>query len=218
MFELGLKILLSYLIGSISGALVAGRFRGIDIRNEGSGNAGATNALRTHGLAFALIVVLIDVGKGMLAVWAIAPFAGFGVPLLDPRWTASLCGVAAVVGHIFPFWFDFRGGKGGATAIGALAALAPLGLLPVVVVWLTGVLVTGFVGLSTMLAALAVLVFAIAYQPAGPDWPLIFYGAAIAALIVFAHRSNIQRMLSGSESRASVAMFRSRSAQKDPDG
>lgn len=212
MFELGLKILLSYFIGSVSGALVAGRYRGIDIRTEGSGNAGATNALRTHGVAFALVVVLIDVGKGLLAVLVIAPFAGLSEPLLDTRWVAACCGLAAVIGHIFPFWFDFRGGKGGATAVGALAALAPWMLIPVAVVWVLSVFLTGFVGLSTILAGVTVFVVPLVYQPAGPDLPLIFYGAVVAGLIAHAHRSNIQRMLAGNENRASLAMFRRRAS------
>lgn len=215
MLDLGLKILLSYLVGSISGALLAGRFRGIDIRTEGSGNAGATNALRTHGVGFALVVALVDVGKGVLAVWLIASLPVVGDPLLGARWVAAFCGVAAVVGHIFPFWFDFRGGKGGATAIGALAALAPLVLLPVAGVWIITLLATGFVGLSTMLAGLTVLLFPLLYPPLQADSALLFFGAVVALLIVYAHRSNVQRMLAGNENRASLAMFRRRIADDD---
>ncbi|NND58930.1 MAG: glycerol-3-phosphate 1-O-acyltransferase PlsY [Gammaproteobacteria bacterium] len=199
--------MLSYLVGSVSGALVAGRYRGIDIRNEGSGNAGATNALRTHGVGFAALVMLIDVGKGVLAVLVIAPLAGFGEQLLPLPWIAAFCGLAAVIGHIFPFWFDFRGGKGGATAIGALAALSPLALAPVLAVWVITVIATGFVGLSTMLAGITVAVFPLLYRPDGFDAPLLMFGVGVALLIVYAHRSNIGRMLAGDENRMEAAML-----------
>lgn len=207
MLDLGLKLLLSFLIGSLNGALFMGRLRGIDIRNEGSGNAGATNALRTRGFAFALSVALIDVGKGAVAVAVIAPLAGFGEPLIGLRWIAALCGVAAVTGHIFPFWFDFRGGKGGATAMGALAALSPLTLLPVLLVWAGTLVATGYVGLSTMLAGVAILFYPLLYRPDGLDLPGVFYGGAVAALIIFAHRSNVRRMLDRAEPKATGAMF-----------
>lgn len=207
MLDLGIKLLLAYLIGSLNGALLMGRLRGIDIRTEGSGNAGATNALRTHGPGFALAVAVIDVGKGAVAVALIAPLAGFGEPLLGLRWIAAWCGVAAVIGHIFPFWFDFRGGKGGATAVGALAALSPLALLPVFLAWVGTLVVTGYVGLSTMLAGVAMLVFHVVYRPEHLDLPGVFYGAAAAVLIIFAHRSNIRRLIDGVEHQATGAMF-----------
>ncbi len=207
MLDLGFKLLLGYLIGSLNGALLMGCLRGIDIRTEGSGNAGATNALRTHGLWFALAVAVIDVGKGVVAVAVVAPLAGFGEPLMGLRWIAAWCGVAAVVGHIFPFWFDFRGGKGGATAVGALAALSPLALLPVFLVWVGTLVLTGYVGLSTMLAGVAMLLYPLLYRPVILDLPGVFYGAAAAALIIFAHRSNIRGMIDGVEHQATGAMF-----------
>lgn len=207
MLDLGLKLLFSFLIGSLNGALVMGRLRGIDIRTEGSGNAGATNALRTHGFAFALAVAVIDVGKGAVAVGLIAPLGGFGAPLIGLEWIAAMCGVAAVIGHIFPFWFDFRGGKGGATAVGALAALSPVALLPVFLVWLGTLVITGYVGLSTMLAGVAMLLFPLLYHPAGIDWSAVFYGGAVAVLIIYAHRSNIRGMIEGVEHQATGAMF-----------
>lgn len=213
MLGLGLKLLASYLLGSVNGALVIGFFRGIDIRAEGSGNAGATNALRTHGLAFALAVALIDLGKGVLAVLYIAPATAPDLAPVDAHWVAALCGVAAVVGHIFPFWFGFRGGKGGATAVGALASLAPGALLPVLSAWLLVLVATGYVGLATMIAALTAFLFPIVYHPGGLDAPLVFYGAAIAALVVYAHRVNIVRMREGVEHRMKGAMFWRRQRQ-----
>ncbi|NNF62380.1 MAG: glycerol-3-phosphate 1-O-acyltransferase PlsY [Gammaproteobacteria bacterium] len=212
MLEFGTKLLLSYLLGSVNGSLLLGWLRGFDIRTEGSGNAGATNALRTHGFLFALLVMLIDVGKGVAAVLLVAPMDVFAMPLLQPGWTAAACGVAAVVGHIAPFWFDFRGGKGGATAVGALLGLWPLAVLPVAMVWLVVLTGTGFVGFATMCAAVTMPLFVLLYQPAGPDLPLLFYGAAIAALVVYAHRSNIANMRSGTENRMAGAMFWRRKA------
>ena len=213
MLGLGLKLLASYLIGSINGALVIGFFRGIDIRAEGSGNAGATNALRTHGLAFALAVAIIDLGKGAVAVLLVAPSAAPDVAPVDLRWVAALCGVAAVVGHIFPFWFGFRGGKGGATAVGALAALAPLAVVPVLLAWLVVLVTTGYVGLATMIASVTVFVFPLLYHPVAIDQPLVLYGFAIAALVIYAHRSNIVRMREGIENRMTGAMFWRRQRQ-----
>ncbi|MDH3647597.1 MAG: glycerol-3-phosphate 1-O-acyltransferase PlsY [Gammaproteobacteria bacterium] len=211
MLELGIKLLLSYLLGSVNGSLVLGRFRGIDIREEGSGNAGATNALRTHGLAFALLVVLIDLGKGVLAVTLLADAPGSATPLLPAAWTAAFCGLTAVVGHIFPFWFDFRGGKGGATGVGALLGLWPAAVLPVVGVWVVFLIGTGFVGLATMCAGVTVPLVALLYRPNGLDLPMLFFGLFVAALIIYAHRSNLLGMRNGTEHRMEAAMFWRRS-------
>lgn len=213
MLELGIKILLSYLLGSVNGSLALGRLRGIDIRKEGSGNAGATNALRTHGAGFAFMVALIDVMKGAIAVTMIAPLAGFSDSVLSVEWIAAICGFAAVVGHVFPFWFDFRGGKGGATAVGALLALWPVAVLPVLGAWVVVLVSTGYVGLSTICAGITMPLFALMYRPDGLELPLLFYGVVTAALIIYAHRANLARMRSGSENRMEGAMFWRRSSK-----
>ena len=157
MLELGLKVLLSYLIGALNGALIVGKLAGgVDIRKLGSGNAGGTNALRTQGKWFAVRVMVIDVGKGFLPPLLLPALALPGVPL-DPdvsrTWLTLACAGAAVVGHCYPVWFDFKGGKGAATAVGALLAIAPALTLPALVVWSLVLTTTGFVGLATMLAA-----------------------------------------------------------------
>ena len=159
MLEAALKWLIAYLIGSVMGALVVGRLRGVDIREQGSGNAGGTNALRTQGKAFALAVVLIDISKGVVAA-GLLPFTALPgvlpvemVPGMFSRdWLAAGCAAAAVVGHVYPVWYDFRGGKGAATVIGVLLGLAPLLVWPVLAVWLVVACLSGFVGLSTTLA------------------------------------------------------------------
>src|SRR5208282_3524246 len=126
MLELGVKLLLAYLIGALLGSLILGRLRGVDIRSMGSGNAGATNALRTQGKLFGFLVLLIDIAKGMVAVrWLpAAVLPGIGIdPDLSREWLTVACGFAVIVGHVYPVWFDFRGGKGAATVIGVVAAL-----------------------------------------------------------------------------------------------
>lgn len=205
MLELGLKFTLAYLLGGVLGSLVVGHFRGVDIRKVGSGNPGGTNALRTQGKLFALLVMIIDVGKGILAAAVIPPLVLPGVGL-DPSVERStvLYAVAfgAIVGHVFPVWFGFRGGKGGATAAGLVVYFAPMAGAVMLAAWLLIVLLTGFVGLATIGAALvAVAVVAFTALPQEPG--LFMFACATAALVIFAHRSNVVRMLNGTESRFS---------------
>jgi len=201
--ELGLKTLLAYLLGAVLGSLVMGRFRGVDIREQGSGNAGGTNALRTQGWSFALGVVVIDVGKALLAVGLlpgfVLPFVGID-PAVNRDWLAVACATAVVVGHVYPVWYGFRGGKGAATLIGAVAVLAPAALLPVVLVWLACVMLTGFVGLGTMLGTATLPVYFAAVEPRSPA--LIVFGLAMVIFIAYTHRENIGRMRAGNENRA----------------
>jgi glycerol-3-phosphate acyltransferase PlsY len=200
--ELGLKTLIAYLLGSLLGAMLIGALRGVDIREAGSGNAGGTNALRTQGFWFAAGVALIDVGKGALAVAWLPGWQPLGLPadpLMDRGWLAVACGAAAVAGHIWPLWHEFRGGKGGATLLGSLLILAPLTVPPLLVAWLSTVMLSGFVGLATMLAAATVPVSLwLLRSPA----PLLTFGFLMAALLVWTHRSNIARMRAGNENRA----------------
>ncbi len=137
MIEIVLKVLIAYLLGSVSGSLVLGRLKGLDVRNVGSGNAGATNALRAGGWAFALGVLVIDVGKGWLAA-AVLPglnLPGVASSTVSIQSVAILCGFAAILGHCFPLFHGFRGGKGVGTSVGVLLALSPMVSLVVVSVW-----------------------------------------------------------------------------------
>jgi glycerol-3-phosphate acyltransferase PlsY len=204
MIELGLKVTLAYLLGSVLGSLLVGFFYGgVDIRKLGSGNAGGTNALRTQGKAFALWVMVIDIGKGILAAIAIPPFVlpGVGIdPSIDRSLVLYTVALAAIVGHVFPVWFGFRGGKGAATAAGLVCYLAPLAALPMLGAWLLIVLTTGFVGLATISASLVAVVFlgaTVLPEQSG----LFLFGCATAGLLIYAHRGNIRRMLDGTESR-----------------
>jgi acyl phosphate:glycerol-3-phosphate acyltransferase len=203
LLELGAKTLVAYLLGSLLGSLALGRLKGVDIREQGSGNAGGTNALRTQGWSFALGVIAIDVGKALLAVGVLP---GLDLPLvgIDPSlargWLAVACATAVVAGHVYPVWYEFRGGKGAATLLGAVAVLAPAALLPVLVVWLGCVMLTGYVGLGTMLGTLSLPVYFAVARPG--DLPLLVFGILMAAFVVYTHRENVNRMRAGTENRA----------------
>lgn len=202
MLELGLKTLFSYLLGSVIGSLLVGQLRGgVDIRKLGSGNPGGTNALRTQGPAFAIWVILIDAGKGWLAAAVVPDLPLFGPdPGVDRLWLAVACASAVVVGHVYPVWYGFRGGKGAATLVGVLLGLKPVALLPVLVVWLLVVMISGFVGLATMVATAA---FPAYIATAGfASVALLSFGCAMVLFVCYTHRSNIERMRAGTENRA----------------
>lgn len=205
MLELGVKALLAYLLGSVIGSLIVGQLRGgIDIRRMGSGNAGGTNALRTQGPMFAFWVILIDTGKGWLAV-AILPQLSLPLIGIDPAierlWLSVACATAVVVGHVYPVWYGFRGGKGAATLVGVLIGLKPVALLPVLLVWLIVVMLSGFVGLATMLATATFPAY-IAATGMDQSQALFSFGCAMLLFVCYTHRSNIARMRAGTENRA----------------
>jgi glycerol-3-phosphate acyltransferase PlsY len=202
MMELGLKALIAYLVGALLGSLILGRLRGIDIRAMGSGNAGATNALRTQGKLFGLLVLLIDMGKGWLVVRLLPAAHLPGLdwdPAVSREWLALACAAAVVLGHVYPVWFGFRGGKGAATVVGAIAGLEPRLLPPLIAAWVLVLVLTGYVGLATMLAGVALI--GAAFWLAPGNLPLLGFCAGLAAFIVYTHRSNIARMLAGNEHR-----------------
>jgi len=204
MIELGLKFTLAYLLGSVLGSLVVGYLKGgVDIRKAGSGNPGGTNALRTQGKWFAFWVMVIDIGKGIVAVaWLPAlDIPGVGLDAAVPREAVlHAVGFAAILGHVFPVWFEFKGGKGGATAAGLLIWFDPMLAAPVIACWIGVSVTTGFVGLATMTASvLAVVLIGLVRWPEQPG--LLAFAASVAALIVFTHRGNIRRMLDRTEPR-----------------
>ncbi|MBK7210743.1 MAG: glycerol-3-phosphate 1-O-acyltransferase PlsY [Dokdonella sp.] len=198
------KLVVAYLLGSLSGSLLLGRLRGIDIRQSGSGNAGGTNALRVVGWRFALGVVVIDVGKGALAaLLGLAPIGGTAATPFDAVTVAAACSFAAVIGHCWPVYFGFRGGKGAGTAVGAILVMAPMLAGMMVVLWLLVVASTRFVGLATVLAALGFPVFVLLAEYFGhpqADAMLVF-SIAVALLIVCTHRGNLLRLWLGQEPR-----------------
>ena len=204
MIELIVKGGLSYLLGSIVGSLVIARLTGgADIRNLGSGNAGATNALRTQGRKVALAVLLIDVAKGWAATAVVAawmmPAALTVSSALPAAWSAPVCGIAVMLGHVYPLWYGFRGGKGVATLLGAVLGINARLLLPMILTWLAAVIAFGYVGLASILVAVALAV-TMALMHSGT--PLIAFGVLSALFILYTHRSNLARMRAGTESRA----------------
>ena len=204
MIELLIKGGLSYLLGSVVGSLLIGQLRGFDIRAQGSGNAGATNALRTQGKAVAFSVLLIDLAKAWVATRVIARALIPGVPPAPPQlamWSGAVCGIAVMLGHVYPAWYGLRGGKGVATLVGAVAGLHPWLLAPMVLAWFSAVILFGYVGLGSMLAALALAV-TIVVCPFRPRVPLTTFAVLATLLIVYTHRGNIARMRAGTEARA----------------
>ena len=189
-------LLLAYLIGSLSGSLIVGRLQGVDIRAQGSGNAGATNALRTRGWRFALATALIDFGKGTMAA-LLLPWLGARMGLAADALTVAIgCVLAAAVGHCFPVWFGFRGGKGAGTLFGGLIFLLPSAAGVSLLVWLGMLFLTGYVGLATVCAGMALPLWVA--LSGGSGAPLLLCIAA-AALLLYTHRGNLQRVWTGTE-------------------
>ena len=181
----------AYLLGSLSGSLLLGRLRGVDIRTHGSGNAGGTNALRTLGWRFALGTVLIDVGKGVAAAWLARRFG-------DAAWVPYAAGFAAMLGHVWPVFHGFRGGKGGGTLVGVLLVLWPLAVPVVIGAWAVVLVASGYVGLATIVAAASLAPLALI---AGERPERIMFAVGVALFIAFTHRANLARLRAGTESR-----------------
>jgi len=203
--ELPLKILLAYLLGSIVGSLVVGKVAGgVDIRKLGSGNAGGTNALRTQGPVFAIWVIIIDIAKGWVAA-AVLP--GLALPAVAPApaiqavWLPPVCAFAAILGHVFPVWHGFRGGKGVATLVGAFAGIELVLLVPLFATWFSVVTISGFVGLASILAACAIPIYLLMRDGAVLS-PVMGFALACALLVIYTHRGNVRRMRAGTEPRA----------------
>ncbi|HLS47603.1 MAG TPA: glycerol-3-phosphate 1-O-acyltransferase PlsY [Gemmatimonadales bacterium] len=194
MTGLVLALVASYLAGAIPTSFIAGKLaRGIDLREHGSGNLGATNLYRVLGWKIAVPVAVIDILKGAVPVLAFAPAVSAS------RGVALACGMSAVVGHVFSVFVRFRGGKGVATAAGAMLALAPLAILALLGLWAALVFGTGFVSLGSIVAA---VLLPAAVWVLHPDLrSLVPAVAVIAAGIVWLHRANIQRLLAGTENR-----------------
>ncbi|UOV00602.1 glycerol-3-phosphate 1-O-acyltransferase PlsY [Pseudoxanthomonas mexicana] len=196
-------LLLAYLSGSVSGSLTLGRLRGVDIRTQGSGNAGGTNAFRTQGAKFALGVVLIDIGKGALAAWLALRFAPVE-SMLPVRMVAWLAVLAAALGHVWPLWHGFRGGKGVGTLLGGVAVLWPVALLPLFLVWVCVLVASGYVGLASIIATACLLPLAVWLRA---DVATQAFAAVAALLVLFTHRANVQRLRAGTESRFERVRF-----------
>jgi acyl phosphate:glycerol-3-phosphate acyltransferase len=199
LLDFALKTLLAYLIGSLLGSLIVGKLRGgVDIRKLGSGNAGGTNALRTQGVWFAIGVMIIDVGKGWFAAAVLPTLALIGQRNTS-EWLPLCCAAAVVFGHVYPLWFGFRGGKGAATLIGTVLGLNAMAAIPAILVWAAVLLLSGYVGLATMVATASFPIYIGLFDR---SQPLIVFGIAMTLFVIFTHRSNIARMRAGTENRS----------------
>lgn len=198
-----LPILLAYLIGSIPTAVWVGRvFYKVDVRKEGSGNAGATNTIRVLGLRAGIPVIIVDVFKGWLAIYlgALFVYSGFGTEQFIAFQVAL--GVASVLGHIFPIYVGFKGGKGVATLFGVGLALFPYSVLTVLGVFLAVFIITKMVSVSSILASVSFPIIVI-FLFTIPYLPLIILAIAVGVFVPVMHHNNIKRILRGEESKFS---------------
>lgn len=194
---------LAYLLGSIpTGYMVGKRVKKIDIRQHGSGNVGATNVFRVMGKKWGAIVLICDILKGTAATAIIATAPDAFVNLSHPL-KQLLFGGAAICGHTFSPWLKFKGGKGVATAAGALLGIFPLAAVSAILVWTVSFLISRYVSISSILAAVCFPVLLLIFDRHVESFGLIFSVSLIlAGLIVYNHRANIQRLIDGKENRA----------------
>jgi glycerol-3-phosphate acyltransferase PlsY len=186
---------LAYLIGAIPTSYIIGKaFHGIDLREHGSGNLGATNAFRVLGAKSAVPVVIVDIAKGFVPTWLFAPLAGAGF-----GWTLGF-GAAAIVGHMFSVWVGFKGGKGMATSAGVFLGLAPWAVLVSLLLWVGLTFATGYVSVGSIAAAVAMPIL-VALTPHSGGNTLLWFSLGLAAVVVWAHRANIRRLARGEENR-----------------
>jgi len=192
--RIALWLLAAYALGATPTAYLAGRLaRGIDLRAHGSKNLGATNVYRVLGWGWAIPVALVDIAKGAVPVAVFGPLAQGG------PWVTVALGIAAVLGHMFSPYVGFKGGKGVATAAGMFLALAPLAMAIALPVWGLCLWATGYVSLSSLLAAAAFPLLVHFTLPG--TIPTLWASVALAALIFYSHRANIGRLLAGTENR-----------------
>lgn len=204
MVTLAVLLIGSYLLGSIPFGYLAGRLGGIDIRQVGSGNVGATNVVRVLGKIYGYPVFALDVLKGFAAV-KISMSMTPGPP---PQWNSAeiagiLAGMSSVLGHLYPPWLNFKGGKGVATAGGVLLALMPIATLIGAAIWIIVFWLTRYVSLASVTAAvlLPIVILVVSWQDQNRKKPLVYSSVCVAALVVWRHRSNLSRLMRGTEPR-----------------
>ena len=207
--EILIKLVVSYLIGSTSGSILLGKLKGVDIRNMGSGNAGGTNAFRTQGASFAAGVLGIDILKGFISAKFISAMnlPIFSSSTVDPNLLIILCGVAAVLGHVYPLYHGFRGGKGGGAAVGMVFAISWSSISLAILLWMIILVLTGYVGFGTMLGSISLIYFAHYFKDTINNPYFLPFTVFLSLFIFYTHRSNIKRMLDGTENRFEKAMI-----------
>lgn len=204
MVILAMLVFGSYLLGSIPFGYLAGRLAGTDIRQAGSGNVGATNVVRVLGKRYGYPVFALDVLKGFGAV-KISMLVAPGRP---PEWNSPeilgiLAAICSVFGHLYPPWLRFKGGKGVATSAGALLALTPVATLIGVAIWIVVFWLTRYVSLASVIAAvvLPIVILVLGWQDQNKVKPLVYSSACLAAVVIWRHRSNLSRLMRGTEPR-----------------
>jgi len=201
---ISLTILMAYLVGAVPFGIIISRIFGIkDIRSEGSGNIGAANVWRVAGYKAAVGVFIADIGKGAVAIlMAETAYNNFELSFYSLDLFLSICGAAVVIGHIFPVFLNFKGGKGANTTLGVAAALLPIHSLICVAVFLTVLFITKYVSLGSMIGA-AVLSLSLAFEKfvLGHSVSNVYLvmTSILTVLVIFAHRQNISRIISGNE-------------------
>ena len=198
-----LFIFISYLFGSISGSLLLGKFKNIDIRNLGSGNAGGTNALRSVGPLFALGTIIIDILKGYLPIILLSTY----VVDININIAQILFGIAAVLGHVYPIFYGFKGGKGAGTLVGVVLAIFPYSIPIVFLVWIIILVFTGYVGLSTMCAGISLVGITYFKYDLTLFSAFGYFTIIISIFLIYTHRENIRRMAIGEENQFEKVMI-----------
>lgn len=206
---IALIVIQAYLLGSIPFGLLVARSRGMDIRQHGSGNIGATNVWRVLGKKYGLITFLCDAAKGWLAVVIGMKLAAMFAPGIarTAADTAAYAGIAAalgcIIGHSFPIWLGFKGGKGVATSLGVVFGMLPLASLVIFAVWGIVLKLTRYVSLASIMAALSLPVTVLAMLLLGwvEGWGLFYFSLAAMLLVVIRHRENVRRLIAGTENR-----------------
>ena len=188
-----IALVVAYLLGSIPFALIAGKLHGVDLRTVGSGNLGATNVFRTLGRTAGITVMVLDIAKGAAAVLV-------AVALTDNPWPL-VAGALAILGHVFPVWTNFKGGKGVAVGAGALIGLVPAASGVLIVLWFVIVLTTRYVSIASIVCALAAAPLAWAF---GAPWSYVAFIALAGLFVIWKHRENIVRLSRGEENRISL--------------
>ena len=207
MFELALSILVCYLFGSLNSSLILGKINNYDVRKHGSGNAGATNTFRMYGKIQGSIVFCFDCIKGFVAIRLSESL--ILTELYNPIFHLDVylyfSALSVFIGHCYPLWFQFKGGKGAATGLGIFLYFEPFLVAPSLLIWMLSLVVFRFVGLATILAFASLPVFVFLFERQS-FVNLVFFSFILGLLILFTHRQNINSMLKGTEHRVSFSL------------
>ena len=203
MIQFLLFIFISYLFGSLSGSLLLGKLKNIDIREMGSGNAGGTNALRSVGPLFALGTIIIDILKGYIPIILLSPY----INNINLDVAQIILGIAAVLGHVYPIFYNFKGGKGAGTLVGVVLAIFPYSVPFVFLTWVIILILTGYVGLSTMCAGISLVLVTYFSYPSSILSEFGYFTIIVSIFLIYTHRENIKRMITGNENQFKKVML-----------